>query len=390
MVGMSQQYSPRSFLRQVPNELLARYFHGRGLLLDVDFGRLGETEVEPIYLAWEALPEDERARVESDFQETHALACESGVKVILECGRASGEDLEPLLSGLEGFHHKAFWAFLERPEVFEAASRFCHVDSLYARYWRKRRGVPRVEPRVDAASLGEFEAAVSAYYRQKEGRGHSCRAEVYDRGDRKYFFVYPEDYATTVIEYRAGQFARRALRPAFELIFVYSREEGSLDVYAEGPKGTVQDLQRIFARTVLGVELGPELKAEKVYELNGFKDRNFQFVYEPADGIEGIRVKKLRLSVLGGQKRITLEADPDKNPHAVYDLMDEALRTDNIPLSIVNVTQVTLRFYFAPGGKRGRNTLTFDITYPNSCPLKYEGRHLVARRVLVASGIDRG
>ena len=34
---MSRHYTARSFFRQVPNALLARYFAERGLLVDLDF-----------------------------------------------------------------------------------------------------------------------------------------------------------------------------------------------------------------------------------------------------------------------------------------------------------------------------------------------------------------
>ncbi|MDB4441926.1 hypothetical protein N9219_00745 [bacterium] len=34
---MARHYSTKSFFRQMPNALLARYFQGRGLFVDVDF-----------------------------------------------------------------------------------------------------------------------------------------------------------------------------------------------------------------------------------------------------------------------------------------------------------------------------------------------------------------
>ncbi|KKM20051.1 hypothetical protein LCGC14_1649410, partial [marine sediment metagenome] len=42
---MARQYSPRWFLRQVPNEVLKAYFDGKGLLQEVDFAALGEADV---------------------------------------------------------------------------------------------------------------------------------------------------------------------------------------------------------------------------------------------------------------------------------------------------------------------------------------------------------
>lgn len=41
---MTRHYSARDFFRQMPNALLARYFEVRGVLADVDFAALSETQ----------------------------------------------------------------------------------------------------------------------------------------------------------------------------------------------------------------------------------------------------------------------------------------------------------------------------------------------------------
>ncbi len=46
---MASQYQHRQFFRRVPNVLLARYFKSRELDLELDFVKLKETEVEPIF-----------------------------------------------------------------------------------------------------------------------------------------------------------------------------------------------------------------------------------------------------------------------------------------------------------------------------------------------------
>lgn len=84
---MARQYQPRRFFRNAPNRLLQQYFSGRGVLAEVDFGTLTETQVEPIYEAWLKLPEDARNAMEQDFQEIDELACEGGSKAILDEAR---------------------------------------------------------------------------------------------------------------------------------------------------------------------------------------------------------------------------------------------------------------------------------------------------------------
>ncbi|MCK5230084.1 MAG: hypothetical protein KAR13_07450, partial [Desulfobulbaceae bacterium] len=54
------------------------------------------------------------------------------------------------------------------------------------------------------------------------------------------------------------------------------------------------------------------------------KQQNFQFISDPASGIEDVRVRKLRLtSMVGRKERIVLEADPTYNPDAVYELLNK-------------------------------------------------------------------
>lgn len=395
---MGRQYSPRNFLRHAPNELLARYFHERDRLTDIDMASLHETDIDPIFQAWERLPADVRTRIDSDFRTLDALADEEGIRAILEEGRYHGDDLEPVFAPMEGFYDKVLRTFLEHPHYVEIAARFREADELPRNYWLRRKEVPQVEPRDDAAGCEELASAVGAYFRQSEGRGYSCTVEVYKRGGAHYFFAYPEDYGQTQIEYEQGRLERRPHRPAFEVVFVYSQANGTLDTFFRGRRQTVRDLQEIFARVILQRELGDPAKDERVYELNRLKRRDFSFVYDPGSGIQDVRVKLLRLSFVGERgRRITIEADPSRQRDAIYDLLDQvtdggsetgAAVGSKIPLALVNVTRAGIQALFAKEGKRGRPTRTFFLSYPNACTLGQDGKDAVLRRMLVDSGIE--
>ena len=385
-----QQYQPKGFLRDAPNELLKRYFQERGLLADVDFDVLAdETDIEPIYEAWQDLSKEQLEQTEADFREIDEMAEAEAVNIVITEGRWHGEELGPILEELDGMCHKMMWAFIERPRVFEVAYKFCQADSLPQRYWRKRKNMPAKEPAVDDPSIQGLGKAISDHYREKEGRGQHCWVEVYDRSGVQYFFVYVEDYADTYIGFdKDGGFERRVVRPAFEIVFAYSQAEGWLDTYFKGPMDTLGELQGIFSEHILGEVAGDESRG-KVYELNGLKRREFQFIYPAESGITDVRVKKLRLTVQGGpRRRIILEADPSGNRHEVYELMDKTLSDRGISVNDTDVTQAGLVFTFADDGRRRNPTRTFDVSYPNSCPLKYHGRDLIIRQCLKDSGID--
>ncbi len=386
---MARQYQPRKFFRQSPNSLLEQYFKIKGVLAEVNFEELTEAKIEPVYAAWLALPEKENRDIEKDFREIDSMATEGGTKAIIDEAGSHGEELGPVLSELDSFHDRAFWTFLNRPDYWKGAVQFHYADNIPSSHWRKRKNIPKNLALVEPEDIGRLEQAISNYFHHKEGRGKNCRVECYQRNNLDYFFAYPEDYAQASIEWVENNFERPPRNPAFEVIYVYSQSDGTLDVFLRGNKKPITDLQKIFAENILDTELGADQKDEKVYHLNPLKQRNFQFVYEPGSGIEDVRVNKLRLSSIAGRKeRIILEADPTYHPEAVFDLLDKLLN-QSMRLSSYNITQVGLKVFFSPaaGSLKGK-IRCFDITYPNSCNLKQDGRDLIIRKMLDDSGLE--
>jgi hypothetical protein len=385
---MVQEYQPRRFFRNAPNLMLKRYFAVRKVLSEVDFGALTETQVEPIYEAWLKLSGDARKEMEQDFQDIDELATEGGSKAILDEARWHGDDLAAQFASLTGFHEHVFWTFLERPKYWQGALAFHHADAVPFSYWRKRKNVPRKPASVDASSIRQLEQNLSDYFHKMQGRGENCKVDCYKRNDLNYFFAYPEDYAQASVEWVGKEFQRRPHHPAFEIIFVYSQSDGTLDIYLTGDRKPVPDLQAIFADTILKAELGPDEKDERVYDLNPMRSRQFRFVYGPESGVANVAVKKLRLTVYGKKKeRILLEADPTYNKHAVFDLLDKVAK--GIPLTQMAVTQVGIKVTFAHNATSKKpGTRSFDVNWSNSCSLKHDGRDGIIRKMLADSGIE--
>jgi hypothetical protein len=391
----SHTYSPKTFLRHARNALLARYFHERDLLLDLDIATMPEHAADDQFEAWTALSDEQRLGVESDFREVDALAHEQGIRTLLDEGHFHGVDFEPAFAGLDGFHDKALLALLDAPDAFAVAARFNYADTRPKRYWRRHVGLPRVVPADDAAACARLSGVLGAYLRETEGRGYVCVTEVYRRGDRYYFFALPEDYAITHLEYAEGALQRRKSRPAFDIVFVYSMPNGTLDVYFEGSKRKVIDLQQLFCRAILRQEVSLLPGGDQVFRLNEFKRRGFHFVFEPESGITDMRIRRLRFAAMGSRRRWILEVGADDPPHAIWDMMDdtfhcsptpESSATTKISLALLNITQARVRVAFGPG--RGRRTRTFDVTWPNLCPLDHDGRDGAIRQVLIDSGIE--
>lgn len=128
------------------------------------------------------------------------------------------------------------------------------------------------------------------------------------------------------------------------------------------------------------------------YELNGMLDRNLQFSTDPIDGVDSVRVLKLRLSVKGmPRRRITLEADPQADVDDIYNMLDEYLDEHRLPTTIVNVTQAGLKFTFDPDREDLPKSLSFDLSWPNSSNLKSKPEQVreIGEKYLKQWGLDR-
>ena len=185
-----------------------------------------------------------------------------------------------------------------------------------------------------------------------------------------------------------GEFDRRPHNPAFEIVYVYSKKEGSIDLNFRGSYKAIEPLQGMFATAILKLEeLPPDPKDKRIYDLAPLLQRSFDFIYDVGSGIEEVTVKKLRLSSrVEKGNRITLEADPAENTGAIYDLLDEVEKS--LPLKMYNVTQVELVALVVVDADKPAKRITIRITHPNSCSLKYNEIGLKLRDMLEASGIE--
>lgn len=385
----AKHYSPKRFFRDVLPNHLERYFAGKGLLQGFDFGSLSEGNVDALYSAWEILPEETQSETEQDFKEIDALACEGGIKAILDDAEWYGEE-NTLLAGMEamkGFHEKAFWIFLEHKKYWAAANAFFHADSIRSRFWRKRINLPKTPAKVDPTSIDLLEKSLVHFFHDREGRGKNCKVDCYKRGKLDYFFAYPEDYPQTRIVWKERHLKRELETPAFEIIFIFNPEQGTLELYLDGTRTIIPELQTIFASAILDFELSEDEKDNRVYDLNPLKNADISFRYAPESGITSVAVKKLRLKIQGTNQRVTLEADTSKNPLAVYEMLTDLKKS--FPASRLIVTQVGIVVTFAPSANRSKpKTRSFDIGWPNSCSLKYDDNDLAIRSMLADSGIE--
>ena len=162
-------------------------------------------------------------------------------------------------------------------------------------------------------------------------------------------------------------------------MFVYSQNDGTLDLNYKGSYKAVEPLQNLFTSAILKLDaLPPDPKDRRIYDLSPLSQKGFDFVFTPHSGIENVAIKKLRLSSRFNKgEKITLEADTSNNPLAVYDLMGRIGKST--PMHQYNVTPIELSASVIVEADKPAKSVTIRITHPNSCSLEYDERDLALR-----------
>lgn len=381
---MAKQFDPRKVLRHVSNKLLQQFFTKRQQLPDLDWAALTETDVQPVFDAWQGLPEPQRREVQVILQDVNDLSDDRGLRVLAEevSSRCPGRMAEFVAA--EGRADKAMWVYLNVPAAFAEAARFAWADAAsVGRYWHKRNGLTRSEKpmAVTPGLCDSLSRALTEFFSEAEGRGHWCHVEHYRRANgNEYFFAYLDDYPDTKVVFGdAGEFRRQRERGAFDTVFVHCPADGTLETYAHGGRKVREPLEELFADTVLGAALGPEGPGTAAYGLDRLLDPGVPLPTDAADGITEVRVRRLRLEVAGSPgRRVMLEAGPKDARDAVYQMLERYLNRKPLPSSALRVTGATFTLTFASEDGARPKTLTFEVNHPSSCDLKSKSDELRA------------
>jgi hypothetical protein len=174
------------------------------------------------------------------------------------------------------------WTWLNHRELFEQATVMQSVDNLTR--WRRRKDVPRVEPRRSPEAINELASAISTFLRREEGRGQKCSIEHFRRACGTDFYVtYPDDFVRVFSGHdEAGKLEPRAFRPTFEIVFGYHQDDGTLDLFARMPTHTKVRLECLFGQMILGKDIGPQ-RYEHPYDLNRLDAHRLR-----TDGTQGV------------------------------------------------------------------------------------------------------
>ena len=388
---MSHDLDVRRFFQKAPREWLQRYFRECGALTDLDWSVVKVRNVEALYEAWLELCDATQERLSEDFRNIQLLATAAGKMAILD--EANEVDdfavVAEELAKLDGYFQCAFWALLDRRRLWDGAILFAAADGKPKRYWRKRINLPKLKRPSSGADSDRLAKAVGGLFRKKEARGHFCQCDRYRRGQKVYYFLYPQDHPQTPLEYdEKGQCTKRPCKFAFEIVIIHDDAGGTLSIWHEGLKDRVKDLQVLFAKHILDEDIPRESpKDDRVYNLSRFMEPDYQLKLLPALGIKGASIRKIRVDKIGKDPHsIRIDLAPNCPDHVLHDRLHTAIR--GLKRSMLAIRLVGIQAEFDLQGNERRNRpRTFEIAAPNSCSLGNTPKDILLQRMLVDNGI---
>ncbi len=391
---MAEPYNLRTFIWKASIPDLLRFFQLKefphACSIDDDEA---ETRTKLFQLIAD-LPYKGREPLERDFRDIYGLAHQRGIEVAVRVavrrseGPATIEELRTLLGSMRSDLERSFWFYLNCPKTWPETLQLVEVEGIASAYWHKHPRIPEAPADFSRSAIDELAKALGDYFHVMEGHGRNCQIDKLEGETVTYLLCFLEDKSRAEPAWDGPVVVRQSSRRAVPLIYAYSASEGKLDTYIRGRSKSVHACQSLFAEKILGLKkLDPAPKDRSVYDLERFKRRGTKFVFDVGTGIDTIAVRKLRLTPRFGAKRhIVLEANPTGEVQPVYDILESELK--DLDLSVYDVTQVELKAIFRAQLGLRRETIPFAITTPNRCSLRYDGRQLILRQVLMNSRIE--
>ncbi len=376
---MTPAYSPLAILRQIDNKLIDAYAKRNGLFPDLDILELRQTDVLPIYEAILQLDEPIRERVEQDLRRVGVLADKRRIALLFEAVSAGGHSI-PEFQKKRGHHDKAFWALLEHPELFQKVLDFSFPHTQ-ARHWRKFPYPTGSLCQLEPQHIEGLKTSISDYFQKRDGRAQHCKVEHHQFQGNEYLIAYPSDYADEVMEWLdSGEFESRTSRPAFVVIFIFSRNKAVLDVYAEESLNVLRDLFGIWAQEILGRD-DVDTHPKRSYDLTRFHTREHGIEIPLDSPVKALAVHKLRFVPFGSQITYMLEGDISQNATAIYDEMERK------HLRVKYIKQIGLEVKLQAHEAEKEIIRKFELS-SQSCSLKHEDEARIIRLFLKEVGID--
>lgn len=392
---MTKAYTPVTFLRQTPNPVLKEYFHSRNLLKNIDFDKLKRTETDPIMASWLDLPDEKYSKIEFHFRRINQLCTIKGITLLYELLRSYKKISadEDSFKGMENAYEKVFWVFNKHRDTLKIANDYDYMDSVHSwkRYGLKADKTPLTAKQATDKLMG----ALSGHFK-KMGCGRRYRATppyIRQNPTRYCYITHVEGHANTVeVLDDRNQIQLTAVRPAFEIIFIYHPDTGLFETNAKGGKDEVKAIQTIFCKSIFELEKLPPDNKTKL-KLDRLLDEDVEFPTDREnDDIDGAYLKSIRIGLNDDNRtKMTFDISPKKSNRQIPDMIQqlceiekERAKTNKKGLSMkkAEVLKATIKLDLIENNRYCKRSFQFDLTAPDTTSLGDDRIDYVAKKYI--------
>ena len=367
-------FSFRHFLRQTPSRTSKAFFDGQG----ADFGdavdwRAAEHVIaRQIAEAMDRMSGEQVAPLISGLERAHALSDEHGIRALVN----AAEDPEAMLAAFdeaENDQERTLSVLVESPKVFERAEDIRYFDyRVEGSYGRRFRAQQDATVSREPADLENFECAVGAYFRSIDGSGRSCVTEVIDRhaDGTVQVTLFVEGLASNAVGFDQRGLYRRPQRPAIQAAIVYCGRTGTIETVAKGGKPIHEELRKLFAQQLLRIEPRFDGIRPRRFRLSTLAGRP-ALPTNPEDGIETARVRRLKLLPTSNRPGAVVIEAPSERPDVSAQGLSADWFQDWDPVArSFHIVQASISVHFRPVDGRRPRTIHLDLTSLGSSNLK--------------------
>ena len=368
---MSSEIS--KFIKNIPVESLKIYFTSVHNVLaeEVDWASDIKSVKKSLLSKAEGVTGDMLAVFMSDSERVNALTDELGQNILKHFVR--DDELDEYYQ-LENEFDRVLWMYLKDAGRFLQAEDCWYTDTKrQGRMWEAFVGPEDLKISNDEDHLASFKNKLMERFRAVG----NIKVDVYERTRSEnegveveviQIMVYREDLPSTQLAFENENLISKIVRPVKEVALTYEPKNGHIEIIAEG-KEHRKAITRIFSETLLQTSIEGDKIPLKQYDIQSLlKQRALSF--DPADGIESVRVTMLKVARPDSNNSVTLDV-ATKEERSIYDVSKEYFG-DNDPLqSGFRLKQVRISIKFMPDheSRRGK-ILHVKIREPNGCDLK--------------------
>jgi len=368
---MSSEIS--KFIKNVPIDSLKTYFDGihNDLAEEVDWDSDEKSVRKSLLSISEDASSEKLASLTFDVKRVNALTDELGQRILKHSVKP--EELNEYYE-LKNEYDRVVWMFLKDPERFLQVEDYWYTDtSRQGRMWDAFIGPENLEINKNADQQSSFKEKLKELFRA----AGNFEVEIYERTRSDsannevkiiQIMVYQEDFPITQRAFENENLVSKIVRPVKEVALTYEPKNGHIEIIAEGNENR-KAIVKIFAETLLQSPIKGDKIPLKQYDIQSLlKPRTLSF--DPADGIESVKVTMLKISPPNSNNNVTLDV-ATKEERIIYDVSKEYFG-DNDPLkSGFRLKQVRISIKFMPDNQSRRGKiLHVKIREPNGCDLK--------------------